>query len=158
MRGDQPRAPRQVPLLFIIKIRVRVRPRKTHTEPTANRAAPSCCACCVPRAPSSQFTTAHRQGLEKLGNRGRGRGALPSLRLRAPLARIACIRTRDAPTDICTVPQAACYCCCAWATIHSAPIPTQIGADDEMQMKTRDDDADEGEGGDLLRARSNTNI
>ena len=44
------------------------------------------------------------------------------------------------------------------ATIHSAPIPTQIGAGDEMQMKTSDDDADEGEGGDLLRARYNTNI
>ena len=55
-----------------------------------------------------------------MGKRGRGRGALPSLRLRAPLACIACIKTRDAPTDICTVPQAACYCCCAWATIHSA--------------------------------------
>ena len=61
--------------------------------------------------------------LGPMGNRGRGRGALPSLRLRAPLACIACIKTRDAPTDICTVPQAACYCCCAWATIHSARVP-----------------------------------
>ena len=132
-------------------------PRRAHECPMSSAGAVRCC-CAFLRARLAPLTTAHRQGLEKLGNRGRGRGALPSLRLRAPLACIACIKTRDAPTDICTVPQAACYCCCAWATIHSAPIPTQIGADDEMQMKTRDDDADEGEGGDLLRARSNTNI
>ena len=87
-------------------------PRRAHECPMPSAGAVRCC-CAFLRARLAPLTTAHRQGLEKLGKRGRGRGALPSLRLRAPrLARIACIRTRDAPTDICTVPQA----CRRWAS------------------------------------------
>ena len=106
-RGDQPRSFQGKCPLFIIKVRVGVRPRKTRAELTANRAAPACCTRCVPQPPDPGFTTAHRRGLEKLGKRGQGAGALPSLRLRLPLCRIACIKTRDGPTAICTVPQAA---------------------------------------------------
>ena len=159
-RGDQPRSFQGKCPLFMIKVRVGVRPRKTRAELTANRAAPACCTRCVPQPPDPGFTTAHRRGLEKLGKRGQGAGALPSLRLRLPLCRIACIKTRDGPKHAmaqrpsapCHKPPACC-CCCACATTHFCPIPTLNGANGEMQMKLKNEDADEGGGGDLMRAR-----
>ena len=41
------------------------------------------------------------------GKRGEGPRALPSLRLRVPLVALHALKTRDGPTAICTVPQAA---------------------------------------------------
>ena len=135
-RGDQPRSFQGKCPLFMIKVRVGVRPRKTRAELTANRAAPACCTRCVPQPPDPGFTTAHRRGLEKLGKRGQGAGALPSLRLRLPLCRIACIKTRDGPTAICTVPQAASCCCCACAMPAVAPLTSQaLNGQDKLLVR-----------------------
>ena len=105
-----------------IKIKDRTQPRKAHEDPLMSDlpsllrpvAALSLCAL-------APLTTTHRQCLEKLGKRGSGAGALLPLCLRLPLYCIACIKSRDGPTAICTVPQAASCCCCACATTHFCP-------------------------------------